>query len=97
MTAKRKKTAWKPKKPFLKLRARPKRLEVRPYRLSDDGAWAEGHSGRFCLRIGFGGLNFHRIEASCDTGKKHFSLDGGVDMLVFAQNQIDYRKRKRAK
>lgn len=192
---------WKPKKPYLALRARSERLELRAYRPSDYHAWREGHLGRkpkqnrfdentakpamlnraffrkkirehragaakqfsytfgifdrrtgkvigfigyylinrglrwanlgysvhnqhwgngygpeatrLCLELGFGPLNFHRIEASCEPGnrpsaktalrgglkpegrrKKFFSRDGGIDMLVFAQNQIDYRRKR---
>ncbi|MGZ3651722.1 MAG: GNAT family N-acetyltransferase [Bdellovibrionota bacterium] len=198
----KKKAAWKPKKPYLELRALSKRLEARPYQLSDFAAWHGGQSGRqekqhrfdgpkpkareislaafrkrvmlhrqtararthfqfglferktgrvvghvgfylihagmrwanlgygihnqfwgkgygpegarLVLGLGFGPLDFHRIEASCEVGNKasaktairaglkregrrtkFFAHKGGVDMLVFAQNQLDWRRRAR--
>lgn len=193
---------WKPKKSFLQLCARSKRLELRPLTLKDYSAWYSGYSGRapgksrfdpgrpqdkeltpsafrkrvarqrfwassregfifqifdrktgailgfvgffvisarnrwanlgyeihnqhggkgyaseaaqLCLEIGFGDLDFHRIEASCPTDhkasakvaknaglisegmrKKFFPQEGGVNMLIFAQNQIDWKGGRR--
>lgn len=200
----RKPRAWKPKKPYLTLRARSERIELRPYRFSDFPLWREAYLGRkpkqhrydegtlkpsqftpadfrarvlrhrkagrratgftfpiferkagkllgfigysvinagdrwanlgyaihnqhwgkgyaaeaarLCLRLGFGPLDFHRIEASCEVGnqasaktalrcglkpeglrRKFFPRNGGIDMLVFAENQIDYRRKNRAR
>jgi RimJ/RimL family protein N-acetyltransferase len=80
--------------------------------------WGRGigpEAARLCLKIGFGPLNLHRIEASCEPGnkasakvalraglrpegkrRKFFAHKGGVDMVVFAENQIDYGKKQRA-
>ncbi len=195
-----KQKVWKPKKPYLSLRARSRRLELRPYRFSDFKAWRTGHLGRcekknrfdgdkpnprtltkarfrkvvllhrqwakkrdmfqfgifergsgrivgmigynmisksyswanlgygihnqhwgkgfgpeaakLCLEIGFRDLDIFRIEASCEPGNEpsakvalraglrpegrraKFPIrTGPVDLLVFAQNQIDFRKR----
>jgi [ribosomal protein S5]-alanine N-acetyltransferase len=79
-------------------------------------SWGRGYASeaaRLALEIGFGPLQLHRIEASCEPvnkasarvarkaglvpegrRRKFFPHKGGIDLLVFGMNAIDFKKRK---
>jgi ribosomal-protein-alanine N-acetyltransferase len=79
--------------------------------------WGKGYAteaSKLALKLAFGPIHLHRVEASCELGnkasarvalkaglqhegirRKFFSTNGGIDLRVFAENSIDYRKRRR--
>lgn len=76
--------------------------------------WGKGYgpeAARLALKLAFGPLRLHRIEAGCEPGnrasiktarraglfpeglrRKFFPQKGGIDLLVFGMNAIDFRK-----
>jgi hypothetical protein len=78
--------AWKPKKPYTRLAARSERLEVRPYRSHRIEASCDPRnkaSAKTALRAGL----------KPEGVRRKFRIPGEVlGLLVFAENQIDYRK-----